>query len=153
MATLIKKIIVFLSLTLFFSSFIYADSSNTTDTLTLKCYAKLGKGEEPTGMTIRYSAPEKKVTVSFVNQNNPNNLNHGQCTLGDQILEETKIDKFCQFNVDDVVYSKNIDSVNLVSSQAPYLIRILKSEGEFSLKVHKDQNACEQGVVVDSVVD
>lgn len=154
MTTLIRKSIILLFLSLFFSSFTYAaDSSNTADDLTLKCYAKLGKGEGSTGMTIRYSVPEKKVTVSFVNQSNPDNLSSGQCSLSEPVLGDAKIGNFCQFDVDDVVYSKNADSMNLVSNQAPYLIEILNNtKKEFSLKVHRDESACERGLVVDSVI-
>lgn len=151
MPLLIKKSIIFLSLALFVASFSYANSAESTD-LVLKCYAKLGKGDEPTGMTLRYSVPEEKVIVNFVNQNNPNNLNHGQCTLNNLTLGKEKMGHFCQFNINDVVYSRNSTSMNLVSVQAPYLIKILKDGGEFSLKVHKDENLCKHGLVVDSVI-
>lgn len=149
--TILTKSIIFISLGLFSVSSIYADPADNTG-LVLNCDAKLGKGDEPTGMTLRYSVPEKKVVVNFVNQNNPNSLNHGQCTLNNLTLGDQKMGHFCHFNVNDVVYSRNSTSMNLVSAQAPYLIKILKKGGKFSLNVHKDNNRCKHGFVVDSVI-
>jgi len=146
----ITKSIIFLSLGLFAVSSIYANPVSNTG-LVLKCNAKLGKGDKPTGMTLRYSVPEEKVVVNFVNQNNPSSLNHGQCTLNNQTLGDRKMGHFCQFNVNDIVYSRNSTSMNLTSKQAPYLIKILKNGGEFSLNVHKNDNRCKHGLVVDSV--
>jgi hypothetical protein len=129
-----------------------ATYSSSTDTgLVLKCYARLGAGDSPTGMTLRYSVPEQKVVVNFVNQNNPGSLNHGQCTLGNQSLGGGAMGKFCHFNVNDIVYSKNLNSMNLTSDQAPYLIKIIKKGGGFSLNVHRENNLCSNGLVVDSV--
>ncbi|MGV6808567.1 MAG: hypothetical protein ACWA5U_01700 [bacterium] len=130
---------------------LYADPSENTAPV-LKCYARLGEGDQLTGMTLKYSVPEKKVTVYFVKQNIPENLNHGQCTLKNLMWDNGNSGHFCHFNVSDVVYTKNINSMNLISDQAPYLIKILKYGGEFSLKVHRDDNVCKGGLVVDQVL-
>lgn len=149
--SILFRFIIFLSLGIFVSSYVYANPEEKSE-LILKCNAKLGKGDNPTGMTLRYSVPEGKIVVTFVNQNNPNNLSHGQCALNNPSLGDAITGRFCQFNVNDVIYSRNSTSMNLISTQAPYLIKILKVGGEFSLNVHKDSTLCEQGLVVDSVI-
>lgn len=67
-------------------------------------------------------------------------LNHGECSWVDRRLKANEPKQFCQYNVDDLAFTKNSNGYALASKKAPYVDK-LRLGGKFSLMVI-NKNGC-----------
>lgn len=131
----IKNPLILLSSTLLLTSFSVA---NETKSYTLTC------------------APSKNMTIAHNRSNDTKNklvvtfkagkmgtahsrLNHGECSWVDRALRANEPRKFCQYDVDDLAFTRNSNGYSLSSQKAPY-VKQLRIGGKFSLKVTKKDN-------------
>jgi hypothetical protein len=134
------------------STLLLSNTASALEQYTLNCIGQLGSDANADGMTVKYESAINKATVHFIKKENATSANTGECVIDGLPWNSTTIGKFCQFNVDDVIYTRNATSMNFLSVKAPYLLQILKTGGAFSLNVHSDNALCQYGYVVDNVI-
>lgn len=125
--------------------------ANSVINETLTCAGRLGEVKKHNGMTLEYDSSKNIATVQFIKRKGATRMDHGQCVMSGKPWKSTSVGKLCHFGVKDVIYRRNANSVNIISNQAPYLVKVVKG-GKFVLKVHSDNNRCPNGFVVDRVI-
>lgn len=113
--------------------------------MTLNCIGRLGDSAKQDGMTLEYNAQSNKVTVSFIKVAGARTAGAGQCVLNGMPWNSKSIGKFCHFGVSDVIYKRNKSSINIISRQAPYILKVVKTGEAFSLKVRANDARCPNG--------
>lgn len=93
------------------------------------------------GMDLAYNAHSRRVTVRFTRtrRGKPlSSLRQGECSL---VGITSGVSKFCHSGVNDMIWKLNSRSINVISRQAPYAIK-LKNGGTFTLSVRNISNGC-----------
>ena len=116
--------------------------------LTLSCIGQLGDPTNHDGMGVSYNAGTNTVKVSFMKRQGATSASKGHCVINGMPWSGTTFGTFCHFGVSDVIYKKNKSSMNLISTQAPYLLKILKTGQAFSLRVRSGDSRCPHGLTV-----
>ena len=119
-----------------------------TGSQTLSCIGQLGDPASHDGMNVNYNSQTNTVIVNFMKQANARSPSPGYCVMNGTPWNSTTYGKFCHFGVSDVVYKRNKSSMNIVSAQAPYLLKIIKTRQPFSLQVRVGDARCPNGLVV-----
>lgn len=125
-----------------------AVSNSHSGVHTLSCIGKLGRSGGLDGMTAEYNSRTNAVTVNYIKKRDATVAGQGQCVMIGTPWNSTTYGKFCHFGVDDVIYRKNRTSMNIISAQAPYLLKVLKTGGAFSLRVRSGDARCPNGLTV-----
>lgn len=125
-----------------------AIASSHSGEMTLSCVGRLGDVAKHDGMTLEYNAQLNKVTVNFIKIGGATTASAGQCVLNGHPWNSRSVGKFCHFGVTDVVYRRNKSSLNIISGQAPYILKIVKTGQPFSLKVRANDARCPHGLTV-----
>jgi len=86
--------------------------------------------------------------VNFIRTGGATAASKGQCVLNGLPWNSTSVGKFCHFGVTDVIYKRNKSSLNIISRQAPYILKIIKTEQPFSLRVRANDARCPHGLTV-----
>ena len=134
------------SITLLSSSKAVANSPSTIHTLS--CIGKLGNDTNNKGMRVSYDSFKNTAIISFMKYGEAKTPSRGSCVLKGTPWNATSVGKFCHFGVDDVIYKKNLSSMNIISRKAPYLLKILKTGQAFSLRVRSGDSRCPHGLTV-----
>lgn len=148
------KLLAVTAIALFGSTSLLIGSSETavanshTGTMTLSCVGRLGDVAKQDGMTLEYNSQQNKVTVNFIKIGGATTASAGQCVVTGQPWNSTTVGKFCHFGVNDVIYKRNKSSINIISAQAPYLLKIVKTGQPFSLSVRANDARCPHGLTV-----
>ena len=123
--------------------------ANSPSTIhTLSCIGKLGNDTNNKGMTVSYDSFKNTAIISFMKYGGAKTPSRGSCVLKGTPWNATSVGKFCHFGVDDVIYKKNLSSMNIISRKAPYLLKILKTGQAFSLRVRSGDSRCPNGLTV-----
>lgn len=125
-----------------------ANASSHSGDMTLNCVGRLGDTATQDGMTLEYNSQLNKVTVNFIKIGGATTAAAGQCVVNGMPWNSRSIGKFCHFGVTDVIYKRNKSSINIISGQAPYILKIVKTGQPFSLKVRANDARCPHGLTV-----
>lgn len=115
---------------------------------TLSCIGQLGDPANHDGMNVNYNSPKNTVIVNFMTRLGATSASRGHCVINGTPWKSTTYGKFCHFGVNDVIYKKNKSSMNIISAQAPYLLKIIKTGQAFSLRVRSGDSRCPNGLTV-----
>lgn len=133
----LKKTLIYLSTLTLFAIPSVADTKTKSYKLTCvpskeMTIAHNRSGETKNKLIVTFKAAKKGTRHG--------RLNHGECSWVDRALKANEPKKFCQYNVDDLAFTRNQNGYALKSRKAPY-VKNLRVGGKFSLMVTK-KNGC-----------